>query len=59
MRFPAGGEVELPPEVAEGRAQMKIRPDMAVHNEIVGHLFEEEFIDADDELVFEELRRQG
>lgn len=55
----AGGEVELPPEVAEGRAQMKIRPDMAVHNEIVGHLFEEEFIDADDELVFEELRRQA
>lgn len=55
----AGGDPELPSEVTEGRSQMKIRPDMAVHNEIVDQLFEEDFIDADDELVFDELRRHA
>lgn len=55
----AGEELEPPPEVTEGRTRMKIRPDMAVHSEIVDHLFEESFIDPDDELVYDELRRNA
>lgn len=55
-----GGEDPEPPDsVVEGRARMKIHPDMAVHNEIVEQLFEDEFLDADDELVFAELRRNA
>ena len=38
---------------------MKIRPDMVVHDEVVDSLIEEDFIDADDELVLEELRRNA
>ena len=52
-----GDEPEPPREVTEGRTQMKIRPDMVVHNEVMESLIEEDFLDADDELVFEELRR--
>ena len=52
-----GDEPEPPREVTEGRTQMKIRPDMVVHNEVLDSLIEEDFLDADDELVFEELRR--
>ena len=54
-----GDEPEPPREVTEGRAQMKIRPDMVVHNEVLDSLIEEDFLDADDELVFEELRRNA
>ncbi len=51
------GEIEeLPAEVLEGRARQKLRPDMIVHNEIVESLFEETFIDEDDELVLEEIK---
>ena len=38
---------------------MKIRPDMVVHDEVLDSLIEEDFIDADDELVLEELRRNA
>ena len=38
---------------------MKIRPDMVVHNEVLDSLIEEDFLDAGDELVFEELRRNA
>lgn len=38
---------------------MKIRPDMVVHDEVVDSLMEEDFIDAEDELVLEELRRNA
>jgi hypothetical protein len=38
---------------------MKIRPDMVVHNEVLDSLIEEDFLDADDELIFEELRRNA
>jgi hypothetical protein len=38
---------------------MKILPDMVVHNEVIDSLIEEDFLDADDELVFEELRRNA
>lgn len=54
-----GDEPEPPREVVNGRAQMKIRPDMVVHDEVVGSLIEEDFIDAEDELVLEELRRNA
>ena len=54
-----GNEPEPPREVTEGRTQMKIRPDMVVHNEVLDSLIEEDFLDADDELVFEELRRNA
>ena len=52
-----GDEPEPPREVIEGRTQMKIRPDMVVHNEVLDSLIEEDFLDADDELVIEELCR--
>jgi DNA repair protein RadD len=55
----SGEEPEPPREVTEGRTQMKIRPDMMVHNEVIDSLIEEDFLDADDELVFEELRRNA
>jgi excisionase family DNA binding protein len=55
----AGEEPEPPRDVTEGRARMKLRPDMVVHNEVVDSLIEEDFLDADDELVIEELRRQA
>ena len=58
-RLIGGDEPEAPREVVEGRTQMKIRPDMVVHDEVVDALIEEDFIDADDELVFEELRRNA
>lgn len=54
-----GGETPPPPEVLEGRARMKIQPDMMVHDEIVDQLFEEDFLDPQDELLFEELRQQA
>lgn len=54
-----GDEPEPPREVTEGRTQMKIRPDMVVHNEVLDSLIEEDFLDADDELIFEELRRNA
>ena len=54
-----GDEPEPPREVLDGRAQMKIRPDMVVHDEVVDSLIEEDFIDAEDEFVLEELRRNA
>ena len=54
-----GDEPEPPREVTDGDARMKIRPDMVVLNEVVDSLIEEDFLDADDELVFEELRRNA
>ena len=54
-----GDEPEPPRKVIEGRARMMILPDMVVHNEVVEYLIEEDFIDAEDELVYEELRRNA
>lgn len=54
-----GDEPEPPREVTEGSARMKIRPDMVVHNELLDSLIEEDFLDADDELILEELRRNA
>ena len=54
-----GDEPEPPLAVTEGRSQMNIRPDMVVHNEVLESLIEEDFLDADDELLYEELRRSA
>lgn len=54
-----GDEPDPPREVTDGEARMKIRPEMVVHNEVLDSLIEEDFLDADDELVFEELRRSA
>lgn len=54
-----GEEPEPPVDVREGRAEMKLRPDMVVHEEVVDSLIEEDFIDSDDQLVFDEVRRQA
>ena len=54
-----GDEPEPPLAVTEGRTQMKLRPDMVVHNEVLESLIEEDFLDADDELLYEELRRSA
>ena len=54
-----GDEPEPPRDVTAGRAQMKIRPDMVVHNEVLDSLIEEDFIDSDDELILDELRRNA
>ena len=54
-----GDEPQPPREVTEGRTQMKIQPDMVVHGEVLDSLIEEEFLDAEDELVFDELRRSA
>ena len=54
-----GDEPQPPREVTEGRTQMKIRPDMVVHGEVLDSLIEEDFLDAEDELVFDELRRSA
>ena len=51
------GEEPVPPsEAMEGRARMKLRPDMIVNKEIVSEFFEEDFIDTDDAALLDELR---
>lgn len=54
-----GEEPEAPREVTDGLARMKIQEDMVVHDEVLDTLFEEDFIDANDEMIFDELRRQA
>lgn len=54
-----GEEPEPSREVLEGEARMKIRPDMVVHSEVVDSLIEEDLFDSDDEMVYEELRRNA
>jgi superfamily II DNA or RNA helicase len=50
--------VEPPPpeDITEGNARMKLRPDMIVEKEIVSEFFEEDFLDTDDGVLFEELK---
>jgi DNA repair protein RadD len=51
------GEEPVPPaEVTEGRARMKLRPDMIVDKEIVSEFFEEDFLDTDDAALLDELK---
>jgi excisionase family DNA binding protein len=51
-----GEEPEVPPEVREGKARMKLGNEMVVQNEIVSSFFEENFLDPDDEVLRDELR---
>ncbi|MEW6660029.1 MAG: DEAD/DEAH box helicase family protein [Thermodesulfobacteriota bacterium] len=52
----SGAEPEPPIEVLEGKARMKLSPEMIVHREIVSELFEEDFLDTDDSLLLSELK---
>jgi DNA repair protein RadD len=51
-----GNELEPPTEVLEGRARMKLNPDMVVHRELISEFFEEDFINSDDEDLLTELK---
>lgn len=55
----AGVEPEVPPEVRSGDSRLKLTPDMVVHHELVSDLFEEDFIEGDDEALLQELRAQA
>jgi len=52
----SGAEPPLPTEVTEGRARMKLGPDMIVEREIVSEFFEEDFLDTDDSALLDELK---
>ncbi|MDP2217495.1 MAG: DEAD/DEAH box helicase family protein [Methanolobus sp.] len=51
-----GNEPEPPTEVLEGRARMKLRPEMVVHRELISEFFEEDFVNSDDEDLLTELK---
>ncbi len=52
-----GEEPELPPEVLDGSARMRVGEHMVVHGEIVDSFLEEDFIDPDDTALQDELKR--
>lgn len=52
----SGTEPEVPPEVLAGTARMKLGSDMIVQREVVSDFFEEDFLRADDEAIYEDLR---
>lgn len=52
----SGEEIELPTEVLEGKARMKLRPEMVVHHEIISEFLEEDFLNPDDSTILEELK---
>ncbi len=55
-----GGIEPLPPrDVLMGDATRKLRPDMVVHKELVSEFLEEDFIDAEDEILLNELRNHA
>lgn len=51
-----GKELELPPEVLDGSARKRIKRHMVVHDEIVDHFLQEDFIDPDDAVLQDELK---
>lgn len=53
-----GKEPELPKEVRDGSARMKLQEDMVVQNEIVDHLFEEDFSTAEDTDIQHDLEKK-
>lgn len=53
-----GKEPEPPKEVRDGTARMKLREDMVVQNEIVDHLFEEDFSTAEDTDIQNDLEKK-
>ncbi len=52
----AGKEPEPPKEVLEGKARLRLTPDMVVKSELVSEFFEEDFIHTDDEALLEEMK---
>jgi len=52
----SGVEPPPPEDVLEGKARMKLRPDMIVKEEIISQFFEEDFLDTEDEVLLEELK---
>jgi DNA repair protein RadD len=52
-----GEEPELPPDVLDGSARMRVGEHMVVHEEIVEDFLEENFIDPDDMSLQDELKR--
>lgn len=55
----AGKEPIPPKSVLDGLERLRLNPEMAVEKEIISSFFEEDFIDADDELLWEELKAQA
>ena len=54
----AGKDPDPPKEVLEGNARMKLYEDMAVQNEIVEQLFEEDFSTAEDADILRDLEKK-
>jgi hypothetical protein len=52
----SGAEPEVPQEVLAGTARMKLGSDMVVHREVIADFFEEDFLQSDDEAIYEDLR---
>ncbi|HLE16853.1 MAG TPA: DEAD/DEAH box helicase family protein [Syntrophales bacterium] len=55
----SGKEPEIPREVLEGNARQKLSPEMVVHREIIEELFEEDYLQTDDEELLEELKTKA
>jgi len=53
-----GKEPEPPRNVISSEARMKLHEDMVVHNEIVEHMFEEDFSTAEDIDIIQDLERK-
>lgn len=51
-----GKEPETPTEVLEGKARLKLNPEMVVNQEIISEFFEEDFLSTDDEELLNELK---
>jgi excisionase family DNA binding protein len=52
----SGEEPEIPPEVLDGSARMRVGERMVVDDEIVDNFLQEDFIDPDDVVLQEELK---
>ncbi|PIR20594.1 MAG: helicase [Deltaproteobacteria bacterium CG11_big_fil_rev_8_21_14_0_20_47_16] len=54
----AGEDPEPPREVKEGSARKRAHDDIRIEEEIVEHLYEEDVIDSDDEVMLNAIREQ-
>ena len=54
----SGKEPDLPKEILDGNARMKLQEDMVVQNEIVEQLFEEDFATAEDADIQRDLEKK-
>jgi len=55
----SGAEPEAAMDVREGRARMRLRPDMVVDHELVSEFFEEDFLASDDAVLLEDLKEHA